>query len=223
MPTILKLGSSAIRSDADLATAVDDIYRRVRRGEKLCIVVSAIGDTTDDLLARACAWAPDQGSGSLAALLATGEHAAVGLLGLALERAGIPCETLDARALAISTRGPLTEAEPVAFDRRALDAAFTRARVVIVPGFVGVDEVTGRLSLLGRGGSDLTAVFLAQQLGARCTLIKDVDGVYTADPAANPGALRYQRLTWGRAQRVNAASSSQGRWRVPARQALRLR
>jgi homoserine dehydrogenase len=205
MPTtVLKFGSSAIRSDADLACAVDEIYRRIRRGEKLCIVVSAIGHTTDDLLARARAWAPDQGSGSLAALLASGEHATVGLLGLALERAGIPCETLDARALAITTRGPLCDAEPIAFDRRALDAAFARAPVVIAPGFVGVDEASGRFSLLGRGGSDLTAVFLAAQTGAACTLIKDVDGVYSADPNATLGAARYERISWDRAERVSA-------------------
>src|SRR5690606_19628829 len=123
-------------------------------------VVSAIGDTTDALLARAAACdeqgatetrAPDSRSGSLATLLATGEHAATGLLGLALERAGIPCETLDARALGITTRGPLCDAEPTSLDRRALDAAFTRTPIVIAPGFIGADSATGRLSLLGRG------------------------------------------------------------------------
>ncbi|MFG0283950.1 MAG: homoserine dehydrogenase [Phycisphaerales bacterium JB039] len=205
MPTtVLKFGSSALRSDADLSCAVDEIYRRTRRGERIIAVVSAIGHATDELAARARMWAPDQGSGSLAHLLSSGETASVGLLGLALERAGVPCEALDARALGIRTRGPICDAEPVSLDRAQLDAALSRAPVVIAPGFVGVDEATGRLSLLGRGGSDLTAVFLAAETGAACALIKDVDGVYSSDPNATIGATRYERISWRRAERVGA-------------------
>lgn len=218
--TVLKFGSSALSADADLSRAVDDIYRRFRRGERILAVVSAIGNTTDQLLARASAWAPDQGSGSLAALLATGEAASAGLLGLALERAGIPCEALDARALGIRTRGPLCDAEPIGLDRAALDAAFARTPVVVAPGFVGVDEATGRLSLLGRGGSDLTAVFLAAELGAACALVKDVDGVYSADPNANTGATRYQRLSWQRAERIAGVLVQPKALRLAARAAV---
>ena len=111
-------------------------------------------------------------------------------------------EGFNASRLPILTQGPLNDAEPVAVDTAQLRAALGRSDVVVFPGFVGVD-VTGVPSLLGRGGSDLTALFLGHALGAaEVCLVKDVDGVYPADPRTNPGIEAYSEMDWSEAIRV---------------------
>ncbi|MFO0872554.1 MAG: aminotransferase class I/II-fold pyridoxal phosphate-dependent enzyme [Phycisphaerales bacterium] len=200
---VLKFGSSVLRSTDDLPTAVHEIYRAVA-GRRVVAVVSAIGDATDRLLATARA-VGDADDATTASLLATGEAAAAALLGAALGRAGIPATVLDATTLALRTEGPTLDAHLVALDAKPLHAALDAGAVVVVPGFVGRDAVDGRTTLLGRGGSDLTAAFLAARLGAaECVLLKDVDGVYTSDPAHEGSAppRRYETISPDDARRI---------------------
>ncbi len=202
---VLKFGSSVLQREEDLSTAVHAIYAEVRRGARVVAVVSAIGDTTDRLLATSTAVGGGVDGAGLARWLATGESASAALLGLALERAGIPFAVFDAREAGLRTRGSVLDAEPVALDREAFLAALSgdeACDVVVVPGFAGIDETTGEPTLLGRGGSDLTALFVAEQLGARCTLHKDVDGVYATDPHVDPESRRYATLTYAKAREV---------------------
>lgn len=193
---VLKLGSSVLSCEADLDLAVHEIYRHLRRGERVVAVVSAIGRTTDALLQRAERF-ETQSPEAVATLLATGESQSAALLVLALARAGTDAALFDASRLGLRTTGPRLDATLVDLDLDALESALDRHRVAVVPGFVGRDA--GCPTLLGRGGSDLTALFLAHRLGADCRLVKDVDGIYDRDPAQHPGALRYAQLNWDEA------------------------
>jgi homoserine dehydrogenase len=195
---VLKFGSSVLRSADDLPTAVHEIYRWYRMGRRVLAVVSAIGDTTERLLAVARATAAEPEAHATAELLATGERQSAALLGIALDRGGVPARILDPREIQLTAFGSIDNSEPVAVDRNRLQALFAEIPVLVAPGFFAYD-VTGRLRLLGRGGSDLSAVFLAQALGAKtCRLLKDVDGVYDRDPsvAAQCPPRRYVTLSY---------------------------
>lgn len=179
---VLKFGGSVLREDRDVASVVDEIYRWVRGGHKVVAVVSAIEGQTDALIERADQYGPGASDSAAAVLLATGELQSAALLGLALGRAGIDASVLPISAIGLRTLGETLDAEPVSVDVARLKSVLERSSVAVVPGFTGVG-LGGQWTLLGRGGSDLTALFLAQQLGATCRLIKDVDGLYEWDPA----------------------------------------
>jgi homoserine dehydrogenase len=200
---VLKFGSSVLRSEADLPAAVHEIYRWVRNGRRVIAVVSAMGNGTEELLARVHAYGAGVSEPAVAVLLATGEATSAALLCLALDRAGIPAAILDEVRLGLRTRGPILNAELYEIDVQAAERALEHVPVVVVPGFVG-RQADGTVSLLGRGGTDLTAVFVAHQLGADCRLIKDVDGIFEYDPAASGRRPRqYRTLSWAGADQVN--------------------
>lgn len=191
---VLKFGSSVIPTEPDLARVVGELGRWRNEGWGVIAVVSAFGGATDSLLAHAASYGEGSNVHALASYVATGEAQAVALLGLALGRAGIKAEVLDAASIGLRTEGPPLDSRTRSVDARALERALERSPVVLLPGFVGRDEV-GRTTLLGRGGSDLTALFVAHALGARCRLMKDVDGLYDRDPACARGtARRYARV-----------------------------
>lgn len=192
---VLKFGSSVLTHDDAFHTLVHEVYREVRKGHRVVAVVSAVGRTTDQLIAQARALSRDPDHLAYASLLATGEAAAAAKAALALDTAGIPTTLLDPRSIGLRTTGERLNAEPVSLDTAVILRALNETPVVVIPGFVGCDE-NDRHTLLGRGGSDLTAIFIAHQLGAHCRLIKDVDGWFVADPARGPHVHRYDRLSW---------------------------
>jgi aspartokinase len=189
---VLKLGSSVLADASSLHRAVEEIARH--RDAKVVAVVSAMGDTTDRLLQRAKSFAsPDPHA--VAALLSLGEAESVALLCLALGSAGIPANPLDPGAFGLHTEGPALDAEIARVDDVALHRALAHRAVLVVPGFLGRDAL-GRVTCLGRGGSDLSALAIAHALSARCVLLKDVDGIYEDDPAENPDARRFEHVAW---------------------------
>lgn len=198
---VLKLGGSVLADEQSLIGAVHEVYRWVRRGARVVAVVSAFAGETARLLERAHAVCERGDEASIAALCANGEMTSAPLLALALQRAGLTCEVRDAASIGLKTEGPVLDSTPVDVDEGAVLAALERAPVVVVPGFLGRDA-GGRTTLLGRGGSDLTAIFLAGRLrgqrSVRCRLVKDVAGVFERDPqgAGGPGR-RYERVRWG--------------------------
>lgn len=212
---VLKFGSSVLRGEADLPIAVHEIYRWWRLGYRIVAVVSAFAGVTDRLAATTGA-APSQRlkrptsvsagvgpqvsgaamnsianveSSAFAILLAAGERQAAALLVLELERAGIPAQVLDPAGIGLTTREAGLEADPARVDRRRIERALDACPVAVLPGFQAVDG-RGVATLLGRGGSDMTAVFVAHRLGARCRLLKDVPGICESRPPApdNHGA-----------------------------------
>jgi homoserine dehydrogenase len=200
---VMKFGSSVLRDDSDLPRAVHEIYRWHRGGYRVIAVVSAMNRMTDQLLARAQSFGVGGEDHAVAALLATGETTSSALLSLALSRAGVPAVILDEVRLGLRTRGPILNSEPCGLDTQTVLRVLEETPVAVVPGFVG-RQSDGSTSLLGRGGSDLSAVFLAHALQAdHCRLIKDVDGISESDPAhAATSPRRYRTVTWGQAARV---------------------
>jgi len=202
---VLKLGGSVLASDEALPIAVHEIDRHLRTGVRVVAVVSAIGDTTDQLLARgqvAGSEIENPDVQTLAALLATGEHTSAALLTLSLRKAGVTACTRTVDQLKLIASGERLNADPVSIDTAALHNALERHSVVVVPGFLARFE-DGSPATLGRGGSDLTAIFIGQRLGVPVRLAKDVDGLYQWDPAresvtSTPGQRpkRFATLTY---------------------------
>lgn len=199
---VLKFGSSVLRSERDLPSVVREIARERLAGRRVLAVVSAFEGATDDLLKRAQQLGLPPQPQALAALLATGEATSTALLTLALDATGVPVTHLDPTQVGLVSDGDLLDGVAVEVDVAALGAALDHG-VVVVPGFVARDR-RGRTTVLGRGGSDLTALFLAGALGASCRLLKNVDGLFTSDPAVDNDARRYETATWGTALRLGA-------------------
>jgi homoserine dehydrogenase len=183
-----------------------EVYGHVRAGRKVIAVVSALGGHTDRLLADARELGLDHENDLLPAYVALGEEKAAALVAIACDRIGLDAAALSVRELGIMAEGPSEHAHPVSLRSEALWKALADHQVVVVPGFGAVGR-NGKVVLLGRGGSDLTAVFLAAELGLkRVRLVKDVDGLYDRDPASASGKpLRYRRASWDDARRHGGA------------------
>lgn len=194
---VLKFGSSVLASPADLPVVVDEVYRRLRAGTRVLAIVSAFAGRTDQLLAEchSClgeSMAPEV----IASYVATGECQSAALLVGALKRAGIAARLTEPREIQLRVRGVALEADPIGVYVAALRVLWQTHTVLVLPGFFGIDE-ENRTALLGRGGSDLSALFLAHALGAECHLVKDVPGVFDRDPATDcAGAQRYASIPW---------------------------
>lgn len=194
---VLKFGSSVLRSRAQLPTAVHEIYHWYRAGWRVVAIVSAIGATTERLLGEARELCAQPEPNATAELLATGERHSAALVGIALDRAGVDAKVIDPSDIGLTTSGSALDSELIGVDCDLLKTLLSRFPVVVVPGFFGYGE-HGQLQLLGRGGSDLSAVYLANALGAsRCRLVKDVDGVYERDPALAASTPTQRFVTLG--------------------------
>ncbi|HEX4152276.1 MAG TPA: hypothetical protein VHY75_08730 [Steroidobacteraceae bacterium] len=180
---VLKFGSSVLRAPSSLPIAVAEIYRQYRGGRSVVAVVSAFEGVTDALL-MSIDGAEGKDPATVAALLSTGEIASAAGLVLALHKAGIPSRVVDPRDMGLTATGDATNAELTHVDEKKLQTILEESPVIVVPGFFA-QSAQGGLALLGRGGSDLTALHLAATLGAGCVLLKDVDGLYETDPATS--------------------------------------
>jgi aspartate kinase len=193
MLSVLKLGGSVLRDDASYAGAARFLQERLatNQDERVVVIVSAQHGETDRLLADAQRIAGEPAAPALDLLWSTGELRSVALLALHLQRIGITAVPFNVHQTGLAgDRATGTTVRPL-----RLLAALGSARVVIVPGFLGV-SAGGTITSLGRGGSDLTAVLLAAAIRANaCELIKDVPGYFTADPHRDQQARPLQQLS----------------------------
>lgn len=198
---VLKFGSSVMAREEDYPTIVQEIYRHVRDGERVVAVVSALAGETDRLLAQAVRAGGEQAPGALVARLArVGELHSAALMALALSKAGLRAITLDPHEMALVAEGAPLDSDLTGLDARAVWREFANHDVVVVPGFIA-DHAEHGVVTLGRGGTDLSAVFFADRLDAhRVRLIKDVDGVYDEDPARDPDAERFSQMGYAEAE-----------------------
>ena len=202
---VLKFGGSVLRTPADIPRVVHEVYRWVRGGWKVVAVVSAFAGQTDALLQEALGYDQADEESARALLASTGELRSASHLALGLDQAGIGVELFDSAAIGLETCGTPLDAEPSQLAIGRVLAALQRQPVLVVPGFIGRDS-RRRVTLLGRGGSDCTAIFLAQQLQARCRLVKDVDGLYEWDPQASEIApRRFRTLPWTAALQLDGS------------------
>ena len=191
--SVLKLGGSILRNAGAYARAAGFLHTRLtlNQDERLVVIVSAEYGTTDCLEAEAQTIAADPSQTALDLLWATGELRSVALLTLHLQKIGVSAVPFNVHQTGlIADRTAGTSVRPL-----RLLAALAHARIVIVPGFLGV-SAGDAIASLGRGGSDLTAVLLASAVRAHaCELIKDVAGYYTADPHRDPAARQIRHLS----------------------------
>jgi aspartate kinase len=183
---VQKFGGSSVAGADRIKRVARRIARERAAGNDLVIVVSAMGDTTDELLGLAAAITDDPDPRELDVLLATGEHQSATLVSMALHAMGLPAISLTGPQAGITTDGTYGRARIAGVEPRRVRAEIEAGKIVIVAGFqgqsaVGADDLV--MTTLGRGGSDTTAVALAAALRAdRCQIFTDVRGIFTADP-----------------------------------------
>jgi aspartate kinase len=189
---VQKFGGSSVGSAERIRRVATRIAADREAGADLVVVVSAMGDTTDELLALAAAVTDEPDPRELDMLLATGEHQSATLVSMALQALGCPAISLTGGQAGITTDGTYGRARIAGIDPARVHAELAGGKVVIVAGFQGLSSRAAGLAettTLGRGGSDTTAVALAAALGAdRCRIFTDVLGIYTADPRIAPDA-----------------------------------
>jgi aspartate kinase len=193
---VQKYGGSSV-SDAE---AVKRVARRIVRardaGYRVCVVVSAMGDTTDDLIDLAQRVTPHPPGRELDMLLTAGERISMALLAMAIANLGHEARSFTGSQAGVITDSVHGRARIIDVTPGRIRAALDDGAVAIVAGFQGVSQNTKDITTLGRGGSDTTAVALAAALGAdACEIYTDVDGVFTADPRIVPTARRIARIS----------------------------
>ena len=193
---VQKFGGTSVGSVERIANVASKVRGFRGNGDRVAVVVSAMGGETDRLidLARTVQEPPDPRE--LDVLLSTGEQVTIALLAMALQANGCPARSYTGPQVHIRTDSAHNKARIVSVDHQRIRADLEAGRVVVVAGFQGMDE-DGNITTLGRGGSDTTAVALAAALGAdECRIYTDVDGVYTTDPRVVPEARRLDALTF---------------------------
>jgi aspartate kinase len=180
--TVLKFGGTSV-ADLDRMKHVASIVKRIRSEKKrVAVVVSAMGNTTDDLLSLARDVSSENSGREIDQLLATGEQQSVALLALALQQSDIPAQSFTARQAGIKAKGFPTEGRISSIDPSNVLKVLNEGTVAVIAGFQAITD-EGDIITLGRGGSDLSAVALAAAMNAdSCQLLKDVTGIMTGDP-----------------------------------------
>ena len=197
---VLNFGHSVLRSLDDYNDAASEIYRHYRQGQNVVAVTSAQGDQTDILMAEARQVGPDGNAKNLPELIQLGERRSAALLALALERIGAPAFVRQARDLGLKAKN----AALVDLNVEQLEDDLKNHDIVVMPGHVAIGE-KDRTVLLTEGGSDLTALYVANKLGVKALLLKDVEGVFEHDPKqSGPAPQRYNTISYADA-RVKAA------------------
>jgi aspartate kinase len=193
---VQKYGGTSVGDLDRIRKVAKRIERVVAEGAKACVTVSAMGHTTDGLVATAREVTPRPDRRELDHLMATGEQVSMALLAMALHHLGVRARSFTGAQAGFLTNGAHGSARIVRVDPARLLAAFEDVDVCVVAGFQGVDE-RGEVTTLGRGGSDTTAVALAAALGTEeCELYTDTDGVYTTDPHRVPAATKLERIDY---------------------------
>ena len=197
---VLNFGHSVLRTLDDYTEAAAEIYRHYRQGQNVVAVTSAQGDQTDVLMAEARRIGPEGEAKNMAELIQLGERRSAARLALALERIGAPAFVRQARDLGLKASGPRMDAELVDLNVGQLQQDLKDHDIVVMPGYVGIGE-KDRPALLGNGGADLSALYVAHRLGVEAILLKDIDGIYTHDPKKGD-AQRFTDISWDDAKKA---------------------
>src|SRR6476619_2895719 len=199
---VQKYGGSSVADAHKLGRVADRVAETVALGQRVVVVVSAMGKTTDELLQLARSIAPSPPRRELDMLLSTGERISMALLAMALAERGIDAISFTGSQSGILTNDRHSGARSIEVRPVRIQDELERDRVVIVAGFQGM-SYKREITTLGRGGSDTTAVALAAALGAEaCEIYSDVDGVYSADPRVVPEARHLPELGYEEMQEL---------------------
>ena len=193
---VMKFGGTSLADIGRVRAAASRVRTEVGRGYDVAVVVSAMAGETDRLVAAVRAEGALFDTREFDTVISSGEQVTAGLLALALHRQGVAARSWLGWQLPIRTDDTHGAARIVGIDASALEERFRDGLHAVIAGFQGISPAN-RITTLGRGGSDTTAVALAATLGAeRCDIYTDVDGVYTADPRVVPMARRLERIAY---------------------------
>ena len=197
MKTIVKkFGGSSVANIDCIQKVAEKVALAHKAGERIVVVLSAMGGETDRLLDLARSLEDDPRGRELDVLLSTGEQVTISLMCMALEALGINAISYTGAQIKILTDSAYNKARIIDIDKDRLNKSLEDGKVAVVAGFQGVDS-QNHITTLGRGGSDTTAVALAAVLAAdECQIFTDVDGVYTTDPRIVPEARRLPEVTY---------------------------
>ncbi|ARU63357.1 aspartate kinase [Tumebacillus avium] len=193
---VQKFGGSSVANPERIKRVASRVAETAQGGNRVVVVVSAMGDTTDDLIGLAEQLTDSPSAREMDMLLTTGEQISVALLAMAVQTLGMQSVSLTGYMAGISTEAVHGKARITGIDPARIHRELDAGQVVIVAGFQGMSEL-GNITTLGRGGSDTTAVALAAAIGADlCEIYTDVDGVYTTDPRVVQAAKKLDRISY---------------------------
>ena len=193
---VQKFGGTSVANTERLRNVADIVTKTAQAGNKVVVVVSAQGDTTDDLIAKAAELNDHPSKREMDVLLNTGEMISMSLLAMAIQKLGFSVVSLTGWQIGLETNSNYSDARIKRIVGDRLQAELDNGKICIVAGFQGINKL-GDVTTLGRGGSDTTAVAIAASLGADlCQIYTDVDGVYTADPRLVPDARKLEAITY---------------------------
>ncbi|MDD3987907.1 MAG: aspartate kinase, partial [Candidatus Omnitrophica bacterium] len=193
---IQKFGGSSVANVKRVQNVARRVVRYKKKGFNLVVVVSALGDTTDELIELANQININPSEREMDMLLSTGEQISVALLAMAIHKLGVEAISFTGAQVGIITDAAHTRARIIKINTDKIQEALNKGKVVIVAGFQGVN-LNQDITTLGRGGSDLTAVALAKELKAdECEIYTDVKGIYTTDPRVEPLAKKIKAITY---------------------------
>lgn len=202
MRIVQKYGGSSLANSEKLQSAAQRISQLARQGAQVVVVVSAQGDTTDELIEKAKQVNPRGSVREMDAYLSAGEQLSASLMAMALGAMGVPAVSLCGWQAGLLTDDVYGNARILGLRNDRILQELNKENVVVVAGFQGVTE-SGDITTLGRGGSDTTAVALAAFLQADlCQIFTDVDGIYDRDPRRYPDAQRFSEISYEKMLRL---------------------
>jgi len=192
---VQKYGGSSVGNIEKIKKVAETVVKRKREGNDLVIVVSAMGDTTDELIAMAKQITDNPDRREMDALLSTGEMISCALLAIAIQSLGEEAISYTAYQIGIKTSGQYGKSLIYDIDNKKIKKSLNEGKIVIVAGFQGVNE-EGDITTLGRGGSDTSAVAIAVKLKGSCEIYTDVDGIYSVDPRKYKNAKKLDEIDY---------------------------
>ena len=196
MLVVKKFGGSSVADKERIFNVARRCIEDYEKGNQVVVVLSAMGKTTDSLIAKAHEIDPNPPKREMDMLLVTGEQVSVALMAMAFHSLGVPAVSLNAAQVAMHTTSAYGTAKLKRIDTERIRHELDNRRIVIITGFQGINKYDD-MTTLGRGGSDTTAVALAAALRAdACEIYTDVDGVYTADPRLVPNARKLSEVSY---------------------------
>ncbi len=196
MLVVQKFGGSSVANKDKIMNVARRIVETSKQGNDVVVVLSAQGDTTDELLDKAHEISENPSKREIDMLLSTGEQQSVALMAMAIHELGFPAKSLIATQIGFFTSSNHTNARIKNIDTERIFQELENKNIVIIAGFQGYNR-KGDITTLGRGGSDTTAVALAVKLNADlCEIYTDVDGVYTADPRVVKNAVKLDEISY---------------------------
>ena len=193
---VQKFGGSSVANAEKVFNVASRVIDAYNEGNKVIVVVSAQGDTTDDLIEKAKEINPSPSKREMDMLLSTGEQISISLLAMAIEKLGYPVVSLTGWQIGMKTDSSYGQARIKKIDAERLEMELDKNNIIVVAGFQGINKYDD-ITTLGRGGSDTTAVAIAAALHAdKCEIYTDVDGVYSTDPRIVPNAVKLEEITY---------------------------